>query len=323
MGGNALKHTPTRRYDKDEYRELTEKVIGDLSYSFPLDTFKDIPAYSSKDSFGDLDVLHTCQNITEEFIRDKFKPNEIVSNGEVVSFDVEQFQVDLIQTTRHRFDYAYHYFSFNDMGNLVGRIFKKFGLKHGHKGLLYVFRDGDHTVDEFDVTLNYKRAIEFVGLPYRNEFETLEDIFSYVASSPYFNPDIYLFENMNYRSRVRDAKRKTYSEFLVWCAENQEGMTHYQFNPDKSVYLPSIRNCFESFGPMYDLIEQKNRSIKELKLKFNGTIVRNMTGLEGAELGLFIHDFRNHYGNDFLLITPPDTILSLIASFYKTHYLPS
>src|SRR3546814_18504796 len=53
-------------------------------------------------------------------------------------------------------------------------------------------------------------------------FETPEDIYSFVASSPFFSSDIFLLENRNAKARMRDKKRKMYMEFLLWCERSEE-----------------------------------------------------------------------------------------------------
>ena len=57
--------------------------------------------------------------------------------------------------------------------------------------------------------------------------------------------NIFLLENRNYQSRVRDRKRKTYTEFLQWC-ENHPGLPAYTYPEDKAQWLPRL---FEWFAP--------------------------------------------------------------------------
>ena len=53
---------------------------------------------------------------------------------------LEGFQVNFFLRARTHFERSYHSLSFNDIGNLIGKIFKRFNLKYGEVGLEYVFR---------------------------------------------------------------------------------------------------------------------------------------------------------------------------------------
>src|SRR3546814_2979589 len=78
-------------------------------------------------------------------------------------------------------------------------------------------RDGDHKFREIELTRNFSKALAFMGYSpdgLDQGFETPEDIYSFVASSPFFSSDIFLLENRNAKARMRDKKRKMYMELL-------------------------------------------------------------------------------------------------------------
>src|SRR3546814_18901157 len=70
-------------------------------------------------------------------------------------------------------------------------------------------------------------------------FETPEDIYSFVASSPFFSSDIFLLENRNAKARMRDKKRKMYMEFLLWC-EARPDLPVFHYPKNKAEWLPRI-----------------------------------------------------------------------------------
>ena len=114
IGGNALKNTVTRRYNAAEYFEVSAEVVQILTDSF--DHYVDfrkievIPAYSEKETFGDCDIL-TTMKFTRQQIQKTFSPNEIVINGDVISFDYKELQFDLIYSPSDEFEYSLFYFS--------------------------------------------------------------------------------------------------------------------------------------------------------------------------------------------------------------------
>lgn len=157
MGGNALKNTATRRLDRAAFERVSLDVVAGLEAAFPTARVVVIPAYATKADFGDLDVLMTAEDVEAHggvealkgLATTRFGATEVVRNGPVLSFDHRDaaapaepgFQVDVIVQARESFDFALNYFSFNDLGNLIGRTAHKQGASFGHDGLWYVYRD--------------------------------------------------------------------------------------------------------------------------------------------------------------------------------------
>lgn len=313
MGGNALKSIQTHRLDAGQYHALVPKVleiirsvVGDKR---PLCA---IEAYRQKLDFGDMDVLMASDGLCADYkdlLEKAFKSREVYRNGNVTSFDFEGFQIDLIAIPDEKFDYANAYFSWNDLGNLVGRIAHKMGLKHGFEGLYFPLRaSSTHLIAEVAITLDVNHALTFMGydpVRFAQGFDTLEDIFKFTASTPYFNPAIYLFENVNAASRIRDIKRKTYTTFLKWLAdpdglqafknEHRDINDSYVFPQDKSVWTAPLRAQFPGFGASLDQALLRHSRSEAVRAIFNGERVAELTGLSGKSLGNLMGDMRNSH----------------------------
>ena len=129
MGGLALKNTFTRRYERAEFDELSQDLLGTLS-----NTFKRVAMplfYKNKLSFGDADIILSMEGFDgnmRTYIEDTFSPNEIFHNGNCWSFDYKELQIDLITVAGEDFDSNYNYLSYNDLGNYIGKI------AHGFSG---------------------------------------------------------------------------------------------------------------------------------------------------------------------------------------------
>ena len=337
MGGNALRQ-PSCRLNKQELLGLIVKFNNEIAEPFKSTSsgataFQPIPFYTSKDSFGDLDMVVMCGSRDWERLLDDLKNKypDHSKNGIVFSFGVDvgkdtNFQIDLIYVgeTREESRIALTYFAFNDLGNLMGRIYHRAGFKYGHQGLLRVVRDeenSDHIIDEVLVTNEPREIFEFGGYDYDEfleGFSTREDIFNYVTSSPYFNRDIYLFENRNAKARMRDSKRVMYREFLTWC-ENRDDLPEFSIE-DKEEYrkeqLANALSRFPEFKHRYDDVITRLEHSKKLRSKFNGDIVRKITGLNGASLGIFIKEFKNRYG-DLLDKSTKEEIEQFIEDEYE------
>lgn len=296
MGGNALKGFVERK-NKEEHQKVVSKVLLFLSKFTKAEEVKYI---NNKESFGDADIVVQYRNdkkfdwMIDEVVLN-FNPKAQFKNSNVFSFELDGHQVDLIFTEEKFYNSALAYFANNDLGNLVGRIAHKHGFKYGHEGLVYVMRDGDRVIGEILVSQDQDLIYKFLGYGERKtDFENLDEMFEYVATSEYFDPDIYLLHNRNNVSRVRDAKRPTYNAFLKWCEERPE-KTKFKFPTDgdlkdyfKYGALCKAFSMFPNFLEKYDETEMTAHKNKELGKVFNGNIVSSLTGLTGKELGGFM-----------------------------------
>lgn len=327
MGGNAL-NCETKRLTALEYFALSGEVF-DLLYGFGLNAFP-IVAYENKETFGDLDIIVSKKDspiLVPNDISTLFKSKDSYINSNVWSFEYKDFQVDLILTPPSDVNIGLFYFSYNDFGNLLGRIFHKFGLKFGHDGLFYIIRDGDYHFKEVLLSKDPRTILSFLGLSfsrYTEGFSNLEDIFKFVSSSPYFNPDIYLLDNLNHQSRTRDRKRTTYNAFLKWCAD-QHNLTHFEF-PPKDQSLKQACEFFPFLGIELINAQREIERKRLVKQKFNGEIIGKRTGLSGRNLGEFMVFFKNSYDSkeifeEGILSTPEPVIKDLIDFHFQRYQL--
>jgi hypothetical protein len=310
MGGNALKNCTTRRFEKAEFERMQKRVIDTLRNEFEDAYIQPIVAYADKDSFGDLDVLIQVGSKVfverEEIIKRLFNSKEIVKNGNVWSFEFEELQVDLIFTSAGEFESSNVYFAYNDLGNLMGRIAHKLGFKYGHAGLSFVMRDDDHEFKDIVVSNNMYSIFDFLGYDktrWDKGFKTKEDIFRFVITSKYFNKKIFLLDNRNHKSRIRDAKRATYMEFLKWLETTDTPMPAYEWpsmeerggrkeTPETMEYAFKL---FPGFRDAYNSSVAEYKRHQEFKGFFNGELVMEWTGLTGKELGRFMLQFKTMF----------------------------
>jgi hypothetical protein len=284
MGGNVFPGL-TRRYSADEYHALVPTVLNIVNtFASKAEAIK---AFSTKLSFGDMDVLFIpARELSTKLLQEAFgcALNEVSHNGGVWSLVFHELQIDLITTSITEFAVASNYFGLNDFGNLRGRIHHKLGLKFGHDGLWFPVRSSDHTLGEILLSVDPVEIDKFGDFAY-GELHTLEEIFEAVAASKYFNPDIFLLENRNHTARVRDRKRATYTAFLEWCKTQTVKTEFYQFDSDKTVYHRKIFKAFPHAKAEFDELWRRKFEIEAAALKFNGTIVSTLTGRENVRLG--------------------------------------
>lgn len=304
MGGNAFDNL--RRLIAAEYAPYEAEVLDQLSRVYQR--FAPIRYYHHKPDFGDMDVVVADKALGRtDFAAflSALGADDVVYNKDIYSFRYKDFQVDLIHVAPEHFDTALFYFAYNDLNNLIGRVAHKFGVKFGWDGLTYQIRtESGHRAQKIVLSTDPAAIYAFLGYDYarwQQGFDRLEDIFAFVASSPYFNPELYAFENLNHINRTRNRKRQTYTRFLDWLAERPEyaAQATHHFHPDKSLYLIKVHNAF----PHADLLGQLKAYAQEQAAhearsqKFNGHLVSAWTNLKGKALGQVMAAYLKTFGS--------------------------
>lgn len=115
----------TRRQTKEEYLTKIEELGKEFAFAdsnLKYESMLPTRVCKDKDSFGDADILYSTLDdkpfIVSELDKE-FNPTKIIKNGEVISFDYQEMQVDMIHCERSYFKYAYKYHGFSDVGNLA------------------------------------------------------------------------------------------------------------------------------------------------------------------------------------------------------------
>jgi hypothetical protein len=291
MGGKALKNVETRRYQREEYLAIEKEVLEKINAIFPNSRCEPIPAYHTKPSFGDMDIVIEHLESKKELEKhlESLGVDEIFKNSDCWSTNYKDFQVDYIFVESKYYDSVLDYFSYNDIGNLLGRISRRFGFKLGQLGLNHVLLEKTTMLEDINVTSNYSEALEFLGYDskrFKQGFETLEDMFDYVIQSEAFDPTVFALEGRNHDARTRDAKRPNYNKFLKYI-EDKEFPNVEEI--DKEKQLKRAFGIFPEFKEKYDAVFDRLRTKALIKEKFNGKIISNLTEYKGIQLGLFYH----------------------------------
>ena len=337
MGGKALQpygvHTERKTTKEFERIALTiqNQMVRDLEATTVV-----VKCYHSKETHGDLDILIKVDRALHErnvnfrkYIEDVFNPNAIHTNGGVISFDYEKFQVDFIPMKESNWEIAQVYYSYDPLGNAMGKTFHKMNLSYGWDGLKYKYRNFNGR-NSHDITISKdpRKIFEFGGYDYDRYlegFDTIEEIFDFIIAGKHFNGDIFKMENLKHIDKKRNRKRKSYHEFLKYVEEKGVDKK-FEFHPDKKVYLPIIGFNF----PEADLdnklkrLDERNEINRQLHEKLNGRLIMEwIPGLEGKELGNVIREYKASLGDkfeDIILIFTPENVKLHFISFYENIY---
>ncbi|WP_257392094.1 hypothetical protein [Xanthomonas hortorum] len=299
MGGNALKAVATHLLPAASYLQLAAQVMDTLQSESGL-RVELVRNFGTKADFGDMCVIADRSTLPADvpaLMSYLFNPHEVVSNGNVISFDVAAFQVDLVCVPASEYDTARDYFAFNDLGNLMGRTAQRMGFTYGQNGLRYKVLDGDYLVDDLTITNEMPAAFAFLGYDYGRfdqGFHTLEEVFAFAASSTHFNPAAYPLESRGHRDRVRDQKLQNYRLFLEWL-QTAGVAAGASADLQRAHHLQGALKQFPAFAEALSQSQEALAGARRRKQLFNSRIVSELTGLEGRELGHLMREVHDAY----------------------------
>jgi hypothetical protein len=309
MGGNLFK---AGRVDKERYEEILASLKPILDKHFG-ERYGIPTPYHSKADYGDVDIILDAGIVLN-------RPNwfvEICNDlgvvethkvRNVMSMLYQNFQVDFFMTPTSEFESSLNFMSYNILGNLIGRIYHKFNLRYGEAGLFYVLRGyNNHVSKEIIVSRDMARILDFIGLSYlrwKQGFNSVEDIFDYVVSSPMFCSNSYDPAFFNVRKRATE--RPDFVKFLEYLETNKI-TKNYPFIQPRENYIPDIDMYFETnLKEAYEKHVLRQEILEKLSKKFNGGIIMELTGITGKELGVFMNNYKEGFKDiqafeDFIL----------------------
>lgn len=328
MGGNLFK---LGRLPKAEYLKVETELRGYLDQK--LGNLYRIPRYfRDKPDFGDVDIIvsdaaiqTTWQDLRAELIKD-LGIQQHKSLGSVFSTVYQNFQVDFFYREHRNFDSTYNYLSFNDVGNILGKIFKRFNLKYGEQGLQYVFRRADgHYQKDLEVSQNFERIFAFLQLDHAHwacGFDTLDELFRWATASPYFSIHPYQEQDSTTSQRVKE--RTTMRRFVEWLEE--KGVSQqFEFAADRDFYLPMIAAFFPEGGLLEKIEQERQREVYVLRLreKYSGQVImRLFPELQGKALGDFMRSFEAQWVDHEAVLAGMDAgeIVARLRQFKADYY---
>ncbi len=325
MGGNALKTITTTRKSLVDYEKIKDYVLRVLCEKLADKGILWCVPHEApgKDSYGDLDVLLTRQSEFDirEWILANFKPDEIVSNGGVYSFNIpanqedcfalaQDFQIDFITTPAENFAVHHFFLSWGDCGMLVGQIAHAAGLRFGadesavpntnrhtvrfgQQGLFIGISDRPGMSDDLILSKDPRKICEFLGLDFDrwyNRFESEQEIFEWLYESPFMRK--IKFD----RSRRCREMYLRFGEFV----KTQRGATDESATaelPD----VPSLDSVVAYFGKQAEFaaIQKKQSDAVRRSEKFGAHLFSALGDIPGRELGQIIARFKQTIPGDF------------------------
>jgi hypothetical protein len=294
MGGKAFGFE-AKRMDKHEYEDVLALNLARIDSSQAYKGMgRGVVSYSTKESFGDIDILVLNRFSFDAFWdKHKFRYKDYKKNGGVISLlDKQNRQIDIIKTPLEIYNIHYNYLAYNDMGNFIGRIARVLNLKYGHDGLSLVVRhkeDSTRKIGIIKVSTDVRYIYDLLDIAYRC-YDTMEQIFRDIMSSKYYHRDSFLLEKQSHHARVRDSKRKSYRGMLDYIKENDKSdkpRRNYTIHETLAMLPDDITLEYNK------IIAEHDKKLYE-KTLYNGNIVSKLTGLNGIELGRFMATIKDN-----------------------------
>ncbi len=345
MGGNLLKEMGSQPIPAELAKSIGKEVVTFaqqlLDKMQPGSRVRMLQSYRTKALYGDVDLMIT-ESFFENFTPQTFAtelgkameiPFEAVEprmNAPVFSipYPVEDHcaQIDFIKVKDKSFDFASNYLDWNGVCSFIHTLSKDLGpFLFEESGLMIEVMDGDQKVGKIVVSDDFDKCLSFLGYDanrYGEGFESAEDLYSFVTSSPYFYRSLYTERRQNSKKK-RKMLRPFYINFLTWLSVQDvqhdragDGTDWVSHAFDQ---FPMAKQRFDEF--MDDYQNQLKRK-DEFKKRFNGELVSEMTGLKGNDLGLFIESFKQEIDTknfeDFVLSLSTEAFQKMLK---RHHYV--
>jgi hypothetical protein len=315
--GGKLFNTTTR-LNLAEYLDVESKIRY-----FLLDnriSYASIEYIRDKISFGDLDIVVSHDydiDYLKSLLSKQLNVTEFHLDGHIFSFNFKGFQVDFIKIEFSLLVTSSSYFSWGDLGNLMGRIATQLGFKLGFRGLFYTYCDAGEYVNEILVTEDFGKAIEFIGYDYAKwcrGFNSEKAMWDFVIDNPLYNKAVFEPATQNSKSRYRDRTRIGYGKFINYL-QTLDKPQHFWSKWESEKAINKARATFPEFTERLRNSRRDNAERIWSKHRFGSIRVREILNLPSTVFKEFMH-WRD-LQNESKTVTVEETDAILLQSYSK------
>lgn len=317
MGGNLWENSS--RVNREEYLQLSSEIIHILNLAGREAVLP--PCFKKKSDFGDIDIVVKGAALTNEEILSLWREIEISRNSNVISILYRGCQVDLNFQDEH-FDTSVQYYSWNDAPNFLGRVAKKLGLSLGHYGLaLHIRLSEEDSCGKIIVSKDWSAIVDFLGFDaakWNDGFDDALDLYQWISSSKYFNKELFSYENLTHKTRVRDRKRPVYHGFIEWCKDKDFDINYECKNKVEHLFRAMLHFGCDFFDAAKPLIDNRRRKLAVREI-FSGSDILPL-GFAGKDLGRKIEGFKLQFEDweETVLASTKEKMIEKFLQFEKS-----
>jgi hypothetical protein len=314
-----------------------ERVLATKIFTGPALSHSDVD-FVIMENYG-ISAKHPTHAAVNSGIATILGSKEFVTNGDVTSFEFREYQVDFIRLPTNPHLHApldwgsVYYGSKGAISSIINPILKPYDLKFSLKGLEYQHtykgkKLGWIPLHNVDNVMNMIGSVSgyFTGSTnfcytcqtgYAGEAALFDDIKKF----PYLTKEAL---GMLEDGSVPELSRRTAGEwdlrqrFINYCLNDRKFIAQLPQVPTKD-QINSLTtglnhiNAVQFFREASETQARKINVEENIKKKFNGGIIKNISDIEGPQLGRFLGYLKNQYPTErlfdrFILSSLPQTI---------------
>ncbi|MDK9793730.1 hypothetical protein [Vibrio sp. D431a] len=213
MGGSLFEKQGARRHTTSEVEAAKESILSDpmfaqLKFLFPKDL-------TNKETHGDLDIIVVDDNGVREKLRSILKIKELlfVDSGCIISALFGELQVDFNFVNSKYAHFAKEYFSFNDLGNILGFYAKASGLVLGEDGLYFKTDVENYGIARNYIEFDFYKVLDRLGMDvnaYKKGFADFSEMAEFLKGSHLVPSFDSLNAGLRRRLKVRPNQKRFY-----------------------------------------------------------------------------------------------------------------
>jgi len=301
MGGNAIKTVPITRMDQSTYNSIETIILSVLKQYFTH--CSSVINRPEKEDHGDMDILYLGNDVDIlDVIIKEFNPIEYHKNGTIYSIAYKYcdvyYQIDFILCTSiEQYNSSTFYYSYGDLGGILGRMTSYGGIKFGSDGLwLNYYPTGNPIENSMYIHLTYEPNLicKYLNLDYNTYlkgFTKTIDIFDWICTSNYFYSNIFDYDTLNYDHKKRTVKRPMYQQFVEYIKKFNKPL-EVQHND----YIKMMQEDALNYFVKKDYLKEQLDGLKkkqDFKNKFSGKLFVEL-GVNVKLINEQINKFKNH-----------------------------
>lgn len=298
MGGRAFGRVMPR-LDRATYARVCDRLVTYLqTYYRQVEVPRCLP---TKESFGDVDLL-VAGPVKAFDPKQHAGSSDVVRNGNVMSFEFEGFQVDLLQygevTDMKRF-----FSDFGDMGMILGVMASRYGMRLSPRGL-HIILPCDRKLLLSDDLDSLFRLFDMEPRTWHAGFQNPAEVNDFLASC--------CLSSAFLKVTTRHMRRAGVVAFVEHLASTR------QVPVEEGLFRQRAIDFFQKRSEVA-AVEEETARRAELKHKFNGKLVMQWTGATGRDVGLLMSQIAKEVPPEAMADMSPaeirQTVLDVTDSF--------
>lgn len=324
MGGSVFaEHATTVRVDRSEHDAIAAGVAEAL-VAIGVEA-RALPSLRGKSSFGDVDMIcarsQTHGDLPkdgEEHVRALAQRDAEIAQalgadayhrGNVRNPALHMLvagrdgpvQLDLMSIDDGLLEFTTRHLSWGDAGAMAAAVAQQMGIKMGMTGVALAVRIRAAT-HRLPLDLDYDQTLELIGLDadrHRRGFDTVDEVYAWLAEGRYFNPRLWSAEFMTNKRRHRAMKRDSFVGLQEWIGRERPE-SRYDWGESRGArtaeWTEQLLDAHPEARAEMDRLTSASTAPQGLRAFFNGDVVRRHVDLDDEALQHVMNNLRKSIG---------------------------